>query len=114
MAFNEENYLQLSGLQHFLFCRRQWALIHLEQQWAENYRTTDGELMHKRAHDAQQRERRGDVLTVRGMSIHSARLGLSGQCDVVEFYRCPEGVTISGGAGSSHVSPVALHAEGVD
>jgi CRISPR-associated exonuclease Cas4 len=99
MAFNEEDYLQLSGLQHFLFCRRQWALIHLEQQWAENYRTTDGELMHKRAHDAQQRERRGDVLTVRGMSIHSARLGLSGQCDVVEFRRCPDGVPISGEQG---------------
>lgn len=99
MVYNEEEFLQLSGLQHFLFCRRQWALIHLEQQWAENYRTTDGELMHKRAHDAQQRERRGDVLTVRSMSIHSAKLGLSGQCDVVEFHRCPEGVSISGEQG---------------
>ena len=42
MAYNEEDFLQLSGLQHFRFCRRQWALIHIEHQWAENYRTIDG------------------------------------------------------------------------
>ncbi len=39
MAYNEEEFLQLSGLQHFRFCRRRWALIHIEHQWAENYRT---------------------------------------------------------------------------
>lgn len=44
----EKDYLMLSGIQHFVFCRRQWALIHIEQQWAENYQTTAGELMHKR------------------------------------------------------------------
>lgn len=51
MEYKEEDYLLLSGIQHFVFCRRQWALIHIEQQWAENYRTTAGELMHKRAHE---------------------------------------------------------------
>ena len=45
--YSEEDYLMLSGIQHFAFCRRQWAIIHIEQQWAENYRTTAGELMHK-------------------------------------------------------------------
>lgn len=99
MGYKEEDYLQLSGIQHFLFCRRQWALIHLEQQWAENYRTTDGGLMHQRAHDTQTRTRRGDVLTVRGMYIHSRRLGLSGQCDVVEFRKSPEGVALFGEQG---------------
>lgn len=49
--YDEEDYLMLSGIQHFAFCRRQWAIIHIEQQWAENYRTTAGELMHKKAHD---------------------------------------------------------------
>lgn len=39
-----DDYLQMSGIQHFAFCRRQWALIHLEQQWAENLRTTEGQL----------------------------------------------------------------------
>ena len=38
MAYNEEEFLQLSGLQHFLFCRRQWALIHLEQQLTTDIR----------------------------------------------------------------------------
>ena len=44
MIYSEEDFLQLSGLQHFAFCRRQWALIHIENQWAENYRTVDGAL----------------------------------------------------------------------
>ena len=51
MAFKEEEYLQLSGLQHFSFCRRQWAMIHIEQQWAENLRTVDGRFLHEKAHD---------------------------------------------------------------
>ena len=55
MAFKEEAYLQLSGVQHFSFCRRQWALIHIEQQWAENLRTIDGRILHEKAHDGSQR-----------------------------------------------------------
>lgn len=95
MTYDEEDFLQLSGIQHFLFCRRQWALIHIEQQWAENLRTVDGQLMHKNAHDSQFRTRRGDLLTVRGLKIHSARLGLSGECDVVEFRRSPDGIPLA-------------------
>ena len=92
--YQEDDYLQLSGLQHFCFCRRQWALIHIENQWAENYRTVDGELMHENAHNADFQESRGDLLIVRGLAIHSARLGVSGQCDVVEFRRSPDGVSL--------------------
>ena len=44
-----DDYLLMSGIQHFCFCRRQWALIHLEQQWAENLRTVEGQLLHERA-----------------------------------------------------------------
>ena len=94
MAFKEEDWLQLSGLQHFAFCRRQWALIHIENQWAENYRTVDGHLMHEHVHDQQFRESRGDRLIVRGLAIHSAQLGVSGQCDAVEFHRDPGGVSL--------------------
>ena len=54
--YPEEQWLLLSGLQHFRFCRRQWALIHIEQQWAENERTVDGTLMHQRAHDRDRKE----------------------------------------------------------
>lgn len=39
-----DDYLLMSGIQHFCFCRRQWALIHLEQQWSENLRTAEGRL----------------------------------------------------------------------
>ena len=94
MIYQDEDLLQLSGLQHFSFCRRQWALIHLENLWQENWRTTEGSLMHRRAHDTQLRERRGDVLILRGLSVLSRTLGLSGQCDVVEFHRDPSGVPL--------------------
>lgn len=99
MSYREEDYLLLSGLQHFIFCRRQWALIHIEHQWSENIRTVDGELFHKRAHDAQQREKRGNLLILRGLPIASERLGLSGQCDVVEFHADAKGVSLRGEEG---------------
>ena len=79
--------LMISGLQHFRFCRRQWALIHIEQQWAENVRTVEGNFLHERAHNEQLRESRGDLLIVRGLRVQSLTLGLTGQCDVVEFRR---------------------------
>ena len=94
MSGPEEDWLLLSGLQHFAFCRRQWALIHIENQWAENYRTVDGRLMHEHVHDQEFRESRGDCLTVRGLAIHSAELSISGQCDAVEFHRDPAGITL--------------------
>ena len=106
MVFDEEDWLQLSGLQHFAFCRRQWALIHIENQWAENFRTVDGSLMHENAHDQGFRESRGDVLIVRGLAVHSAQLGVSGQCDVVEFHRNPDGITLQDREGSWQPYPV--------
>lgn len=99
MAYCEEDYLQLSGLQHFAFCRRQWALIHLEQQWHENLRTVEGDLFHLRAHNEQQRERRGNVLILRALPIASHQLGLSGNCDVVEFHADPKGILLCGETG---------------
>ena len=65
MSYSEDEYLMLSGIQHFCFCRRQWALIHLEQQWAENIRTVDGEIFHKNAHDKERHETRGNQIIVR-------------------------------------------------
>lgn len=99
MECKEEDFLQLSGLQHFCFCRRQWALIHIENQWAENFRTVDGSLMHTHVHDQAFRESRGDRLIVRGLAVHSSELGISGQCDVVEFHQNPEGVPFQGKEG---------------
>ncbi len=95
MDYDEEEYLMLSGLQHFAFCRRQWALIHIEQQWAENYWTTKGDLFHENAHNEQKKEKRGNTLIVRGMRIFSRTLGVSGQCDVVEFHKDKDGIRLN-------------------
>lgn len=102
----EEDYLALSGLQHFLFCRRQWALIHIENQWADNLRTTEGQLMHDRAHNEMLVESRGNVLIARGLRISSEKLGVSGQCDVVEFHRAKDGIPLHGREGHWNVYPV--------
>lgn len=106
MAFKEEKYLQLSGLQHFSFCRRQWALIHIEQQWAENIRTVDGRILHEKAHDGSIREKRGYLIITRDMSIHSPTLGISGSCDVVEFHRGTNGIQLPGQEGLWQPYPV--------
>lgn len=87
MPYCESDFLQISGIQHFSFCRRQWALIHVEGLWAENVRTVNGEIFHERAHNSNCSEKRRDLLTVRALRIFSAELGISGECDVVEFKR---------------------------
>lgn len=104
--YHEEDYLMLSGLQHFCFCRRQWALIHVEQQWEDNYRTTAGELFHQRAHDSSSFEKRGKTMFARGYKIASSQLGLSGECDVIEFKYAKNGIKLHGIEGTWSVTPV--------
>lgn len=104
--YRDEEYLQLSGIQHFSFCRRQWALIHIEQQWAENLRTTEGRILHEKAHDGSAAERRGDLMIIRDLAVMSARLGVSGKCDVVEFHRKPGGIYLHGYEGEWQPYPV--------
>ncbi len=103
---NEDDYLAISGLQHFVYCRRQWALIHIEKQWADNFLTVDGQMMHKKAHDDSSKELRGDVLTVRGLSISSESLGITGKCDVIEFHRDETGISLQGRDGLWKVYPI--------
>ena len=83
-VYSDEDLLPLSALQHFLFCERQCALIHIEQVWAENVYTVEGELLHKRAHSGD-REKRPGKRTEFGMPIRSLVLGLSGKTDAVEY-----------------------------
>ena len=106
MTWNEEDYLQLSGLQHFVFCRRQWALIHIEHQWAENFRTIDGAVFHENAHNTGFQESRGDRFITRGVSVCSSELGVSGQCDVLEYHRGSTGIPIAGKDGLWQPYPV--------
>lgn len=103
---DDADYLLLSGIQHFCFCRRQWALIHIEQQWAENELTKEGRWLHERVHDADFTERRGAVLLSRGMPVRSEALGITGQCDMVEMTADPAGVPILGREGRWRLYPV--------
>jgi CRISPR-associated exonuclease Cas4 len=106
MPYKEEDYLSLSGIQHFEFCRRQWALIHIEQQWEENFRTVEGNLMHRSAHDSLKTESRGNIIITRGMPVFSSELGIYGICDVVEFHRSDDGVILFGREGRYLPCPI--------
>lgn len=77
--------IPLSALQHYLYCPRQCALIHVEQQWAENRLTAEGRLLHQRA-DQPQTEQRHGVRTITAMPLVSRALGISGIADVVELH----------------------------
>ena len=104
--YEEDEFLQLSGIQHFSFCRRQWALAYIELQWNENVRTVEGHLLHERAHDRTIAEKRGDIIVSRAMPVHSRELGISGECDVVEFHRSQGGIPLTGREGLYQVVPV--------
>jgi CRISPR-associated exonuclease Cas4 len=84
--YTEEDYLQLSGIQHFAFCPRQWALMYMEQQWKDNIYTYMGEEFHDRVHESSV-EKRGDVIITRAVPLAARTLGLYGIADVVEFHR---------------------------
>ena len=86
-------------MQHFAFCRRQWGLIFLERQWAENARTAEGHVFHEPAHHGPESEARGDLLILRGLRVASPTLRLGGVCDVVELHRSPSGVSLAGREG---------------
>lgn len=104
--YKEEDFLMLSGIQHYAFCPRQWALIHIEQQWEENYYTVMGNIMHENAHDKDFTEKRKNIVITRGMPIFSRTLGVRGDCDVVEFHQQKEGIPLNNYAGTYLPVPV--------
>lgn len=104
--YTQDDLLPLSGIQHFLFCRRQWALIHVERQWKENALTAEGRIMHKRVDDPFFAETRNGVVTARSVPVASYRLGLSGICDVVEFTSSSDGVKLPNRDGFYLPSPI--------
>lgn len=106
MADKENQELMLSGIQHYQFCKRQWALIHIEQQWEENVRTIEGQYLHRNVDQPITREKRGDKLIVRSMPVKSRELNITGVCDVVEFVEDPNGVEIYGESGKYIAYPV--------
>lgn len=91
MSYAEDDLIALSALQHFVFCERQCALIHIEQVWSENVLTAEGRLMHERAHD-ERRESRRNVHIETSVPLRSLNLGLIGKADVVEFHHREDGI----------------------
>src|SRR5690625_5982951 len=106
MGNNVNDYLMISGIQHFDFCKRQWALIHIEQQWEENVRTIEGKHLHEKADEPFVQEKRGKKLMVRGLPIKSHELQVTGVCDVVEFVEDDNGIEIFGYEGKYLHYPV--------
>jgi len=84
--YSDDELIPISALQHFLFCPRQCALIHLERIWEENSLTAEGRRLHERAHDGR-RESRRQLRIARGLTLRSERHGLVGRADIVEFHR---------------------------
>ena len=107
MLYSEDQLLPISALQHLQFCERQCALIHLEQIWAENRFTVEGQHLHERVHEVGD-ETRGDLRVARAVKLRSLRLGLVGVADVVEFHRTHEslGIALAGAEGLWRPCPV--------
>lgn len=105
-GYADDELLPLSGIQHFHFCPRQWALIHVERQWADDRRTAEGHLIHERADDPFITESRGEVVVTRAVPLISRSLGLQGVADVVEYTRSADGVLLHGREGHWAVRPV--------
>ncbi len=105
--YTEEELLALSGIQHFAFCQRQWALIHIEKQWKENLRTVEGKQLHERVDNPDFFESRGGILTARSVQLSSYNLGFFGVADIVEFYYTEDGgVPLTGRKGKWKPVPV--------
>lgn len=86
--------LELNGIQHFTFCKRQWALMYLESVWEENADTMLGRYIHKRVDNPYFEEKRNNKVIVRAMPVISHRLGFVGICDVVEFRKSDCGISL--------------------
>jgi CRISPR-associated exonuclease Cas4 len=88
--YSDDDLIPISALQHFAFCPRQCALIHVEQIWDENFLTAQGRVLHERVHE-EKTERRRDFRVEHGVALRSLALGLIGKSDVVEFHRREDG-----------------------
>lgn len=103
--FSEDDLIPISALQHYVFCPRQCALIHVERVWSENRLTAEGRLLHERVHDAES-ESRPNLRTARGLRLCSFRIGVAGIADVVEFIGEPDGSAVPGLQGRWRPRPI--------
>jgi len=104
--YADDELLSLSGIQHFRFCKRQWALIHVERQWEDNLRTAEGHIIHERVDDPFFNESRGNIIISRAFPLVSYTLGLNGIADVIEYTRSDTGIPLPGSEGLWTMKPV--------
>jgi CRISPR-associated exonuclease Cas4 len=94
--FNDnKDYLLISGIQHFMYCERQWGLIHIENAWSENVLTIEGTQVHERVDDPEIFESRGETFYSRSVPVVSNKLNIQGVIDIIEFQKNKNGVFIS-------------------
>ncbi|MBI4767472.1 MAG: CRISPR-associated protein Cas4 [Deltaproteobacteria bacterium] len=91
MNYSEDDLIMISALTHFSYCKRRCALIHIEQAWAENIFTVEGNILHERVHE-QEGETRAGVRIERGLPLRSLRLGVIGKADLIEFHKIGKNV----------------------
>jgi len=72
-VYDEDEWLMLSCIQHFVFCRRQRLLLYIGQIWQDNVLTLEGQQIHERADNTMIREKRGELLIIRALPLHSFR-----------------------------------------
>ena len=77
--------IQVSGIQHYMYCKRRWALLYIENLWKDNFLTLDGDRVHEKVHDSSIKESRKDKFIERGTYIGSEEYNLTGQCNAIEF-----------------------------
>jgi len=106
MEEEREEYLLLSGIQHFAFCPRQWALAYIDGVWEENFLTAQGRLLHEKADDPWFNELRKDRIISRSMPVRSDRLRIQGVADIVELTSDDNGVSVPGKKGTWLLRPV--------
>ncbi|MGC8908926.1 MAG: CRISPR-associated protein Cas4 [Desulfomonilaceae bacterium] len=106
--YEEDELLPISGLQHYVFCRRRAALIFLEQVWDENAFTAEGSIVHEKVHSAPDEWQRGLRVT-RGLRLRSLSLGLIGQADVVELRQRSSAMGVDDAWPETEEDPLIAH-----
>lgn len=111
-TWNDDELVQISALQHYVYCPRQCALIHVEQVWDENVYTLRGRRVHENV-DTPAYEQRGDTRTEFALPLFSDRLGLVGKADSVEFSQEGQPYPVEHKVGKRSKSSRGRHADAV-
>ena len=104
--YSDDELLLISGIQHFYYCRRQWSLIHIEQQWDDNLYTRKGEIMHEKVDNPFILESRGNMFVSRSVPLVSYELGFYGVSDAVEFVEDVNGIFLPFRDGCYRIVPI--------